>query len=103
MSTTPWDGCFTIDRSYLCERLQAFRLFLRTKDGAQRTGFVHTIPSAYRFAEVILYNTVMSDPSKNFATTHWSMVLAARDRAAPQFQEALTELCTAYWYPLYAY
>ncbi len=39
-------------------------------------------------------------PAERFATTHWSLVLAARDPAAPQ---ALAELCRAYWYPLYAY
>jgi RNA polymerase sigma-70 factor (ECF subfamily) len=38
-----------------------------------------------------------------FATTHWSLVLAARDRAAPQSREALAALCAVYWYPLYAY
>ena len=38
-----------------------------------------------------------------FATTHWSVVLAARDRASPQAREALTRLCTGYWYPLYAF
>jgi len=31
------------------------------------------------------------------------MVLAAGDSAAPGAQEALEELCRAYWYPLYAY
>ncbi len=38
-----------------------------------------------------------------FATTRWSLVLAAEDRQAPQAQRALSVLCTAYWYPLYAY
>ncbi len=38
-----------------------------------------------------------------FATTHWSVVLAAGDSAAPGAQEALERLCRTYWYPLYAY
>lgn len=38
-----------------------------------------------------------------FATTRWSLVLAARERATPSSQAALSELCQAYWYPLYAY
>jgi RNA polymerase sigma factor (sigma-70 family) len=38
-----------------------------------------------------------------FGTTHWSLVLAARDRDAPQAGEALAMLCAAYWYPLYAF
>jgi RNA polymerase sigma-70 factor (ECF subfamily) len=39
----------------------------------------------------------------SFATTQWSLIVAARDRAAPQAAQALAELCRAYWYPLYAY
>jgi RNA polymerase sigma-70 factor (ECF subfamily) len=38
-----------------------------------------------------------------FATTHWSLVLAARDRAEPGAADALGSLCALYWYPLYAY
>jgi RNA polymerase sigma factor (sigma-70 family) len=38
-----------------------------------------------------------------FATTHWSLVLAAGDRQAPQSAAALERLCRTYWYPLYAY
>lgn len=38
-----------------------------------------------------------------FATTHWSVVLAAGDRANSHCTEALQSLCQTYWYPLYAY
>jgi RNA polymerase sigma factor (sigma-70 family) len=38
-----------------------------------------------------------------FETTHWSMILAARDRAEPGSGDALASLCAAYWYPVYAY
>src|SRR5262245_11382955 len=38
-----------------------------------------------------------------FATTHWSVVLAAGDSAIPGAREALEKLCRTYWYPLYAY
>ena len=38
-----------------------------------------------------------------FATTHWSVVLAAGSGNAPQADAALGKLCRAYWYPLYAY
>ncbi len=38
-----------------------------------------------------------------FATTHWSLVVAAQDRAGPQARQALAALCSTYWYPLYAY
>jgi RNA polymerase sigma-70 factor (ECF subfamily) len=36
-------------------------------------------------------------------TTHWSVVVAAGNRDVPAANEALTRLCEAYWYPLYAY
>ncbi len=38
-----------------------------------------------------------------FATTHWTVVLAAGHRSAPQADAALEELCRTYWYPLYVY
>ncbi len=40
--------------------------------------------------------------SAHFATTHWSLVLAARDRAEPGAADALASLCSLFWYPLYA-
>lgn len=42
-------------------------------------------------------------PSGRFATTHWSVVLAAGDSATPGAEEALEKLCRTYWYPLYAF
>ena len=39
----------------------------------------------------------------SFATTHWSLVLAAGKGAPADAQEALAALCETYWYPLYAY
>ncbi|MGB2862326.1 MAG: sigma-70 family RNA polymerase sigma factor [Sedimentisphaerales bacterium] len=49
----------------------------------------------------------MKDPTgpRQFATTHWSLVGAARPGEASQTRarEALEELCRAYWYPLYAF
>src|SRR5512138_3969927 len=41
--------------------------------------------------------------ASRFATTHWSVVLAAADSTSPDAQEALEELCRTYWYPLYAF
>lgn len=38
-----------------------------------------------------------------FATTHWSVVLAAANEATSQSTAALERLCRTYWYPLYAY
>ncbi len=44
-----------------------------------------------------------SAPGDIFATTHWTVVLAAGRRSTPQADRALEELCRAYWFPLYAY
>jgi RNA polymerase sigma factor (sigma-70 family) len=38
-----------------------------------------------------------------FATTHWSVVLAAGHGSATGAEAALEKLCRAYWYPLYVY
>ncbi len=47
--------------------------------------------------------TPSTQGAAQFATTHWSVVLAAgRDSSANAF-EALEQLCRVYWYPLYAY
>jgi RNA polymerase sigma factor (sigma-70 family) len=45
----------------------------------------------------------MSPGPAYFATTHWSVVLAAADGDSLRAAEALEALCGAYWYPLYAY
>src|SRR5215467_597821 len=46
----------------------------------------------------------MSDvASDRFRTTHWSVIVAARDGESVEAQAALAELCEAYWYPLYAF
>jgi len=42
---------------------------------------------------------------RQFVTTHWSLVAAAKPDEAGQTRarEALEELCRTYWYPLYAF
>jgi RNA polymerase sigma-70 factor (ECF subfamily) len=40
---------------------------------------------------------------EQFASTHWSVVLAAGDTGAVGADEALESLCRTYWYPLYVY
>ena len=42
-------------------------------------------------------------PRQSFATTHWSVVAAAGSESSSLAREALATLCSAYWYPLYAY
>jgi RNA polymerase sigma factor (sigma-70 family) len=38
-----------------------------------------------------------------FATTRWSLVLTAADRASPHSQTSLAALCETYWYPIYVF
>ena len=38
-----------------------------------------------------------------FPSTRWSRVVAAADLATPEARLALSELCSAYWYPIYAF
>ncbi len=44
-----------------------------------------------------------SAPGDIFATTHWTVVLAAGKKNLPEAQRALEELCKTYWFPLYAF
>ncbi len=52
-------------------------------------------------------NELQPDPAATkagwFATTHWSVVLTAKEGDSPQAAAALAELCRTYWYPLYAF
>jgi RNA polymerase sigma factor (sigma-70 family) len=41
--------------------------------------------------------------TSRFATTHWSVVLAAGSPESTRYQEALETLCRTYWFPLYAF
>ncbi len=43
------------------------------------------------------------DRPQDFATTRWSVVLAAGRRSSPEASAALEDLCQIYWYPLYVY
>jgi DNA-directed RNA polymerase specialized sigma24 family protein len=38
-----------------------------------------------------------------FATTHWSVVMAAGEGGSEPAQRALETLCRAYWFPIYVY
>lgn len=49
-----------------------------------------------------LQSSAPSSPAR-FATTRWSVVMAARDKASPESHDALQILCKAYWHPLYAF
>ena len=38
-----------------------------------------------------------------FVTTRWTVVLAAAGGSTPHAERALEEICSIYWFPLYAY
>ena len=42
-------------------------------------------------------------PREWFASTHWSVVLAAKNGDTPRATEAFEQLCRTYWPPLYAF
>ena len=42
-------------------------------------------------------------PYSSFTTTHWSVVLAAKQEPSAEVDAALNRLCKAYWWPLYAF
>src|SRR5205814_9595567 len=48
------------------------------------------------------YSGELVPQPKQFNTTHWSVVLAARGESA-EAQVALEHLCRVHWYPLYAF
>src|SRR5262245_44661638 len=45
----------------------------------------------------------VSQAARQFASTRWSLVLAADQRDSPKCAAGLATLCLSYWYPLYAY
>jgi DNA-directed RNA polymerase specialized sigma24 family protein len=45
----------------------------------------------------------LTGAAREFTTTHWSVVLAAREGVSPQAAQALEKLCRLYWFPLYAH
>jgi len=47
-------------------------------------------------------NSTPADTSR-FATTRWSVVLAAGSSESTRYHEAMESLCRTYWFPLYAY
>ena len=49
------------------------------------------------------FSSPASAAQTHFATTHWSVVLAARDSDSPEAAAALERLCQTYWRPLYVF
>ncbi|HEX5222408.1 MAG TPA: sigma-70 family RNA polymerase sigma factor, partial [Verrucomicrobiae bacterium] len=47
--------------------------------------------------------TNAADSAAGFHTTHWTVVLAARENDGAAARTALTNLCQTYWLPLYTF
>lgn len=47
--------------------------------------------------------TTHSTKRRDFPTTRWSVVMAARQAPSPASAVALEAICRSYWYPLYSY
>ena len=58
-------------------------------------------PSAMSAPEQSLSRTSTGDGW--FKTTHWTVVLTAREKDGAAARGALASLCSTYWYPLYAF
>jgi RNA polymerase sigma-70 factor (ECF subfamily) len=67
---------------------------------------------ALPIATALAHHGLMPEPDENawaradafqFATTHWSIVLAAGHSSTAQSGAALEQLCRSYWQPVYAY
>jgi RNA polymerase sigma-70 factor (ECF subfamily) len=53
--------------------------------------------------EPALGSTSLPAQEQRFATTHWSVVIAAARSDSPASAAALENLCRTYWYPVYAF
>lgn len=53
--------------------------------------------------EDLLEDRLPRSAQAEFKTTHWSVVLRVGATSESAAQQALEELCRAYWFPLYAY
>jgi RNA polymerase sigma factor (sigma-70 family) len=49
------------------------------------------------------HSTAVPPGPAQFPPTLWSIVLKAGGQASPQAEQALAQLCSTYWYPIYAY
>jgi RNA polymerase sigma-70 factor (ECF subfamily) len=58
------------------------------------------VPSALDYRDT---HTATDDARGHFNTTHWSVVLTARNAESAEASGALERLCLIYWYPLYAF
>lgn len=101
-----------IRRAFLCQLLQHRITCHLHKHAIRRNRLRHLIGSAFiELGGFTMLDMESSDqPSDSqqrsagqFATTHWSLVLAAGERGNAESKRALEKLCRAYWPPLYAY
>jgi RNA polymerase sigma factor (sigma-70 family) len=61
-----------------------------------------TVPAAANGAPGSAAGQSTQNGAAAFATTHWSVVLAAQEQS-PAAREALEKLCRTYWWPIYGF
>jgi len=95
------NGLVTHDNGTFAEGADRFADTIRPRRLRRLANRVDCVHEPHR------YDSFMKDPPgpREFATTHWSLVVAAKPDEASQThaRKALEELCRAYWYPLYAF
>ncbi len=72
---------------------------------ASAGGCVHGLPNSASFVYLLPAHAMELPPagaSPLFATTRWSVLLAAKSQNSPEAAAALEQLCQTYWYPVYA-
>lgn len=74
-------------------------------DMERTLGSVKRIALAHALASTRIGGVNQASEDGVFATTHWSLVVAASPEQASESQvaQALEMLCRAYWFPLYAF
>ena len=113
--STQFAGVWTAHRTLVSIQVKV-RHFRRLFGAAVRNALADLIQnSRWQFAPLghILYAMTRPDIGENhpaqeeqrrwFTTTHWSVVLAAKQRDVSRGDAALEKLCRTYWPPLYAY
>ncbi len=80
------------------QQREVFVLVGHTRRGATGRAASIDISKECRYS-----NAMDKSQYRPFATTQWSLVLEAGNRAGPEADQALAELCSAYWLPLYSF
>jgi DNA-directed RNA polymerase specialized sigma24 family protein len=102
--TVEMAGSATIDkRDLFLHTTPPPRVHLNAGDTSDRVGSTRIGESRGSGSRPYSSSQVMTEVSNSAhcPTTDWSRVIAAGDPTAPESRAALSDLCAAYWYPIY--